>query len=196
MARTEGRQDSQAKKDHKELKRSSGSRIWGQVSHLGSVENLEKVQSIRDHSTTEPYSGGCSSSDWSFEETKVDKPRPKMVLVQPPSPSLALLSARWKLVHNCSWGGNIVTDDHHKSHISRKNQPLALFRSLSNQAARTEPFLEEDLKSDLVGSVHKERSYNRNSRLGAKYSLKGKHAYITRKTCSGAKWKAWKDLNM
>ena len=91
MARTEGRQDSQPKKDHKELKRSSGSRIWEQVSHLGSVENLEKVQSIRDQSTT---SGGCSSSDWSFEEPKVDKPRPKMVLVQPASPSLALLSAR------------------------------------------------------------------------------------------------------
>ena len=91
MARTEGRQDSQAKKDHKELKRSSGSRIWGPVSHLGS---FEKVQSIRDHSTTEPTSGGCSSSDWSFEEAKVDKPQPKMVLVHPPSPSLTLLSAR------------------------------------------------------------------------------------------------------
>ena len=84
------------------------------------------------------------------------------------------------------------------SHIYlEKNQPFALLRSLSNQAARTEPFLEQDLKSDL-GSVQiqKERSYNRNSRLGAKYSLKGKHAYITRKTCSGAKWKAWENLNI
>ena len=90
MARTEGRQDSQADMVHKKRQRCSGSRFWGQVSHLGSVENLEKVQSIRDQST----SVGCSSSDWSFEEAKVDKPRPKMVLVHPPSPSLALLSAR------------------------------------------------------------------------------------------------------
>ena len=90
MARTEGRQDSQADMEHKKRQRSSRSKIWRQVSHLGSVENLEKVQSIRDQSA----SGGCSSSDWSFEEAKVDKPRPKMVLVQPPSPSLALLSAR------------------------------------------------------------------------------------------------------
>ena len=65
MSGTEGRQDSQAEMDQKDQK-FSGSRIWGQVSHLGSVENLEKVQSIRDQST----SVGCSSSDWSFEEAK------------------------------------------------------------------------------------------------------------------------------
>ena len=94
MARTEGRQDSQEDMDQKERQRSRGSRIWGQVSHLGSVENLEKVQSIRDQSTTESTYGGSSSSDWSFEEAKVDKPQPKMGLVHPPSPSLALLSAR------------------------------------------------------------------------------------------------------
>ena len=93
VARTEGRQDSQAEMDQKDQK-FSGSRIWGQVSNLGSLENLEKVQSIRDQSTTELYSGGCSSSDWSLEEPKVAKSQPRMVLVHPPSPSLALLSAR------------------------------------------------------------------------------------------------------
>ena len=95
MARTEGRQDSQAEMDQKDQK-FSGSRIWGQVSHLGSLENLEKVQSIRDQSTTELYSGGCSSSDWSFEEPKQE---PKQERRRAKEDEGQILNLVWVLPH-------------------------------------------------------------------------------------------------
>ena len=99
LGRTGKRQNCQSYRDQKKRQTTSSSWMMGQLTPPGSIE---KVQSIRDRPTTGTASR-CSSSEWSFEEEKVDnqsrrrseEEQPNIIFVQAlMSSNLESLSAR------------------------------------------------------------------------------------------------------
>ena len=99
LGRTGKRQNCHSYRDQKKRQTASTSWMMGQLTPPGSIE---KVQSIRDRPSTGTTSR-TSSSEWSFEDAKVDnhsrrrseEERPNIVFVQAlMSSNLELLSAR------------------------------------------------------------------------------------------------------
>ena len=99
MSRTGKRQHFQSYWDQKKRQTASTSWMLGQLTPPGSIE---KVQSIRDRPTTGTTSR-TSSSEWSFDEAKVDnhskrrseEEQPNIVFVQAlMSSNLEILSTR------------------------------------------------------------------------------------------------------